>query len=122
MPRRAVLNHAERQTYETPPMFKAADRAQAFDLPTELLETARTLRRPPHQIGFLVSCAYFGAAKRFFVPDSYHAQDIRRAAQMFDIPAEFDTHDYSDRTRQRHPELALDFSDRLSATGFPARE
>ncbi|MGI9451189.1 MAG: Tn3 family transposase [Geminicoccaceae bacterium] len=109
MPRRTILSHAERQSYETPPAFKAAERSQDFDLPTELLETAKTFRRTAHQIGFLVSCAYFSAAKRFFTPLSYHAQDIRRAAQLLDIPTVFDARAYSNRTRQRHERIILRF-------------
>src|SRR3954469_15146058 len=45
------------------------------------------LRKPAHRIGFLVSCAYFGTAKRFFAPEDYHARDIRHAAHRLELPA-----------------------------------
>jgi len=34
----------------------------------ELPEVVKTSRKPGNQIGILVSCAYFGMAKRFFAP------------------------------------------------------
>ena len=74
MPRMTVLNAAERQVYETPPILDASQRSRAFDMPAGLLERAKALRKPAHQVGFLVSCAYFGMAKRFFAPKDYQGQ------------------------------------------------
>ena len=86
MPRMTILHAAERQAYETPPILDAAQRSRAFDLPAGLLDMAKALRKPAHQIGFLVSCAYFGMAKRFFAPKDYHARDIRHAAHQLELP------------------------------------
>ena len=82
---------------------------EPFDVPADLLEIAKALRKPAHQIGFLVSCAYFGMAKRFFDPKDYHARDIRHAAHQLDLPAAFTAADYPVRTRQRHERLILRF-------------
>jgi hypothetical protein len=87
MPRMTILNAAERQAYEKPPILDASQRGRAFDVPEGLLETAKALRKPAHQIGFLASCAYFGMAKRFFAPKDYHARDIHHAARLVDLPA-----------------------------------
>ena len=76
MPRMTILNAAERQVYETPPILDVSQRSRAFDVPAGLLERAKALRKPAHRIGFLVSCAYFGLAKRFFAPKNYHARDV----------------------------------------------
>ena len=108
MPRMAILNAAERQVYEIPPILDVSQRSRAFDVPAGLLERAKALRKPAHQVGFLVSCAYFGMAKRFFAPKDYHARDIRHAASQLDLPA-FTTADYPVRTRQRHERLILRF-------------
>ena len=94
MPRMIVLNAAERQIYETPPILDVSQRVRAFDVPAGLLGMAKALRKPAHQIGFLVSCAYFGIAKRFFAPKDYHARDIRHAAGRLDLPAAFTAADY----------------------------
>ena len=94
MPRMIVLNAAERQIYETPPILDVSQRVRAFDVPAGLLGMAKALRKPAHQIGFLVSCAYFGMAKRFFAPKDYHARDIRYAASQLDLPAAFTAADY----------------------------
>lgn len=104
-----VLNAAERQVYETPPILDVSQRSHAFDVPASLLERAKALRKPAHQVGFLVSCAYFGMAKRFFAPKDYHTRDIRHAASQLDLPAAFTAADYPVRTRQRHERLILRF-------------
>lgn len=109
MPRMTVLNAAERQVYETPPILDVSQRSHAFDVPASLLERAKALRKPAHQVGFLVSCAYFGMAKRFFAPKDYHTRDIRHAASQLDLPAAFTAADYPVRTRQRHERLILRF-------------
>src|SRR5690349_610504 len=107
MPRMIILHAAERQAYEAPPILDAAQRSRAFDVPAGLLDMAEALRKPAHRIGFLVSCAYFGTAKRFFAPEGYHARDIRHAAHRLELPATFAAADYPARTRQRHERLIL---------------
>ena len=74
MPRMAILNAPERQVYEIPPILDVSQRSRAFDVPAGLLERAKAMRTPAHQVGFLVSCAYFGMAKRFFAPKDYQGQ------------------------------------------------
>lgn len=109
MPRMIILHAAERQAYEVPPILDALQRSGAFDVPAGLLDMAKALRKPAHQIGFLVSCAYFGTAKRFFAPKDYHARDIRHAAHQLELRAAFAAADYPARTRQRHEQLILRF-------------
>jgi TnpA family transposase len=109
MPRMIILHAAERQAYEAPPILDVPERSRAFDVPAGLLATAKAPRKPAHRIGFLVSCAYFGVAKRFFAPKDYHARDIRHAAHQLELPATFAAADYPARTRQRHERLILQF-------------
>jgi TnpA family transposase len=109
MPRMIILLAAERQAYEAPPILDAPQRSRAFDVPAGLLDMAKALRKPAHQIGFLVSCAYFGMAKRFFAPKDYHARDVRHAAHQLGLRAAFTAADYPARTRQRHEQLILPF-------------
>src|SRR5688500_9995694 len=107
MPRMIILHAAERQAYEAPPILGVAQRSGTFDVPAGLLDTAKALRKPAHRIGFLVSCAYFDLAKRFFAPKDYHARDIRHAAHQLGLRAAFTAADYPARTRQRHEQLIL---------------
>ena len=109
MPRMIILHAAERQAYEAPPILGVPQRSRVFDVPAGLLDMAKALRKPAHQIGFLVSCAYFGMAKRFFAPKDYHARDIRHAAHQLELSATFTAADYPARTRQRHEQLILQF-------------
>src|SRR4051812_31509549 len=107
MPRMTILHAAERQAYEAPPILDAPERSRAFEVPAALLAAAKALRKPAHRIGFLVSCAYFGVAERFFVPEDYHARDIRHAAHQPELPATFAAADYPARARQRYERLIL---------------
>jgi len=109
MPRMIILHAAERQAYEAPPILDVPERSRAFDVPAGLLAMAEALRKPAHRIGFLVSCAYFGVAKRFFAPKDYHARDIRHAAHQLELPATFAAADYPARARQRYERLILQF-------------
>lgn len=109
MPRMIILHAAERQAYEAPPILDLPQRSRAFDVPAGLLDMAKALRKPAHQIGFLVSCAYFGLAKRFFAPKDYHARDICHAAHQLELRVAFTAADYPARTRQRHEQLILRF-------------
>ena len=74
------------------------------------METAQTFRKPAHKIGFLLSCGYFNAAKRFFSPKDYQQRDIDYVAGRLSVqPESFDVTSYANRTRQRHEHIILEF-------------
>ena len=75
---------------------------------SEALVIAEAMRNPDHQIGFLVSCGYFRATRRFFAPLDFLERDIAYVASQLDHsdPAQIQ---YPDRTRQRHQNTILDF-------------
>ena len=66
------------------------------------------MRNPDHQIGFLVSCGYFRATRRFFAPLDFLERDIAYVASQLDHSAPPQIQ-YPDRTRQRHQNTILDF-------------
>ncbi len=72
MPRMNILNRTEQEMFDTPPVFNRAERKQFFDFPSSLLETALRLQKPESRMGFLLSCGYFKAGKRFYRPQDYH--------------------------------------------------
>jgi hypothetical protein len=110
VPRMKVLNAVEQEAFESPPRFNSVQRKQYFDIPVALRQIAASLRKPTHQLGFLLSCGYFKAAKQFFSPHGFHPRDIEYMAQRLGLSGEeFDAGDYGDRTRQRHPHLILKF-------------
>ena len=103
-----ILSTAEQEQFETPPSFDSGQRKNFFNFPKFLVETAQTFRKPAHQIGFLLSCGYFNAAKRFFAPKDYQQRDIDYVARRLSIqPDTFDVTSYADRTRQRHEPIGL---------------
>lgn len=109
MPRMRILSATEQEQFEKPPYFDAQHRKKFLESPEGELETAQTFRKPSHQIGFLVSCGYFKATKRFFSPKDYHQRDIDYVARRLDLdPKIFNNVAYANRTRQRHEHIILE--------------
>ncbi|MBK9662530.1 MAG: DUF4158 domain-containing protein [Nitrosomonas sp.] len=61
------------------------------------------LRSPAHQVGFLISCSYFLATKKFFAANEFRAVDVEYITQKLGLPDVLvNLHEYNDRTRQKH--------------------
>jgi len=69
---------------------------------------AKSMCSRGHQIGFLVSCGYFRATRRFFAPADFDPRDIAYVARQLDA-GDSPTIAYPARTRQRHQKRLLDF-------------
>ena len=109
MPRMKVLNSLEQEAFETPPVFNSVERKRCFDFPTAIEHIAAGLRTPTNQLGFLLSCGYFRATKRFYAARSYHARDLAYLAERAAIPAEAVVlADYDKQTLVRHQQLILE--------------
>jgi len=109
VPRMRVLSTAEQESYEQPPQFDSRQRKHYFNLPVMLAGIAKDLRTPASQIGFVLNCGYFRAAKRFFSPNDFHARDVEYVARRLDVtPDAFNGQQYAARTRQRHEGLIVD--------------
>ena len=110
MPRMQILSPSEQEAFDAPPAFDFRERKRCFDLPKPLLDIAIELRSPASQIGFLVMCANFKAAKTFYNPRDFHAPDIEAAAKLLGLTgSEFSPATYPKQTRARHRKLILDF-------------
>jgi hypothetical protein len=59
VPRMNNLNTAEREAFDSPPVFNSFQRKQYFDLPSKLHRCASGLRNPAHRLRFLLSAGYF---------------------------------------------------------------
>lgn len=108
MARMKILSTAEQAVFDTPPLFNHLERKQFFDFPKTLLDRALHFRHPVSQVGFLISCGYFKATKRFFSPIDYHPRDIAYVSNQL-ATDNISTEDYPDRTRQRHQKIILEF-------------
>ena len=110
MPRMQILSASEQDAFDAPPVFDFRERKRCFDLPKPLMEIANELRSPASQIGFLMMCAYFKAAKRFYSPRDFHAPDFEAGAKLLGLAgSEFSPAAYLKQTRARHRKLILDF-------------
>ena len=110
MPRMRILSSSEQSVFDRPPVLNHKERKQFFDLPTALIDKAAELRTPVSQIGFVLMCGYFRAAKRFYGPQDFHQADINVAAKLLDLRgADFKPEAYTKQTHVRHHKLILDF-------------
>lgn len=110
MPRMRILTAPEQEAFDKPPLLDHRERKQVFDLPQGLMEVAASLRTPDTQIGFVLVCGYFRAARRFYSPQDFHERDIRAASTMLGLkPSDFSTDRYAKQTRTRHQRIVLDF-------------
>lgn len=83
-------------------MFDHRERKRFFDLPKGLTDTAATLRAHGGQIGFLLMCGHFKAARRFYQPQDFHERDIEAAARLVDLKgSDFSPGAYAWQTRAR---------------------
>ena len=74
------------------------------------MDIAATLRTPGSQIGFLLTCGYFKATKRFYQPQDFHERDIDAVAKILELQnCDFSSDVYAKQTRARHQQLILDF-------------
>lgn len=110
MPRMNILNKSEQVMFEDPPIFNSAERKRFFSFPNAIQEKAATLRKPSTRIGFLLSCGYFKATKKFFKPEDFHPNDIAYVARSVNFdPEEFIPEQYVQSTRQWHQDFILEF-------------
>jgi len=103
-----ILTVSEQETFDRPPLFDHRERKKFFECPKALLDIAQSMRGPDHQVGFLVSCGYFQATRRFFVNADFEPRDVAYVANQLGTN-DTSTNTYPDRTRQRHRQRILDF-------------
>lgn len=105
-----ILTTQEQENFNKPPLFDHMQRKHFFDFSKKLLDIAHSLRNPTNQIGFLLLCGYFRAAKRFFLPQDFHERDIAVVANVLNCSArEFITYEYKKVSRIRHQQLITEY-------------
>ena len=110
MPRMRILSASEQEAFDSPPLFNHEQRKQYFAFPNVLLDTAKTLRTPTSQVGFLLLCGYFKATKRFFLPQDFGQRDIEAVARELDLEGTaFNPNEYTETTRLRQQKAILEF-------------
>ncbi|WP_269516754.1 DUF4158 domain-containing protein [Candidatus Odyssella acanthamoebae] len=105
-----ILTTQEQENFNKPPLFDHMQRKKFFDFPKKLLDLARNLRNPTNQIGFLLLCGYFRAARRFFLPQDFYERDIAVVANILNCSVcEFITHAYKKVSRIRHQQIIVEY-------------
>jgi TnpA family transposase len=105
-----ILNKTEQEMFDNPPLFNSGERKRFFNFPNFLKEKAATLRKPSTKVGFLLTCGYFKAAKKFFRPEDFHQNDIAYVTRSLNLESkQFAPEHYVQSTRQWHQDIILEF-------------
>lgn len=105
-----ILTTQEQTNFNKPPLLDHAQRKQFFDFPKKILDIAYGLRNATNQVGFLLLCGYFKAAKRFFLPKDFYEKDIWVAEKTLNYcTSTFIASDYKKESRSRHQRLILEY-------------
>ena len=105
-----ILNAVEQRDFDSPPVFNSLQRKKYFTFSNTLYRMVAGLRSPAYQVGFLISCGYFQATKKFFPAKDFHLQDIDYVASKLGLSTELaELDDYNNRTRQKHQRTILKF-------------
>lgn len=108
MPRMRILTSVEQESFDQPPVFSSSERKRFFEFSSGLLGTVGRLRAPGHRICFLLSCGYFRAVKKFFLPHDYYQRDIAYVARCLgESPECFTATDISETSRRRYRQQIL---------------
>ena len=110
MTRRKILSAAERDEFDSPPSFNAAERKRYFSVSDSVANIISKLRTPENKVVFVVRLGYFKATDRFFAAN-FHDMDIQYVARKLGyIPEVIDLESYDDKaTSHRHRKAILDF-------------
>ena len=110
MARMKILNATEQENFNKPPAFSSFQRRQFFDVSSGLIDIAHRLRKSTHQIGFILTCGYFKATKRFFIPTDYCSRDVEYVARKLGFEyKDFHPEEYLRSRIHYHRQLILDF-------------
>ena len=107
MPRMRILSASEQAAFDKPPVFDHRDRKRFLEASRAVLDVGRSIRNPHHHVGFMLSCGYFRATRRFFASVDFEPRDVAYAAGQLGLDVAPPL-SYPDRTRQRHQQRVLD--------------
>ena len=102
-----ILSASEQESFDKPPLFDFPERKKFLEPSRALLDAARGMRDPHHQVGFALSRGYFRATRRFFASADFRDRDLACVATQLGLEIEFPLA-YPDRTRQRHQRRIVD--------------
>ena len=107
---RKILTAAEREEFDSPPSFNAAERKRYFSITDGLASIISKLRSPANQVFFVLRLGYFKATGKFFAAE-FHDADVEYVARKLGfIPELIDLDSYDDKaTSNRHRKAILDF-------------
>lgn len=109
MPRMRIFNSLEREAFESPPVFDAAERKRFFSSSLSLENMVENLRTTTNKVCFLVAAGYFKARRKFFARQ-FRQTDLEYVARQMGLtPVDVRLEAYSKVTYIRHQRVILDY-------------
>ena len=110
MPPIKILTQAERDAFESPPLFTGVERKHHFHIPKNLEATLSQLRTATNRVWFILKLGYFRATGKFFA-GKFHDADVEYVAgQLGFLPGMVDLSTYDEKaTSSRHRKFILDY-------------
>lgn len=104
-----VLPNYEAKRFDKPPVLTHDERKSCFQVDLSISSMMDKTKQDINKVGLLLQYGYFKVTGKFFTAKTFKSSDIKAAAKIMDIPPPKDfTHQYTDRTRQKHRSLILE--------------
>ena len=107
MPRINLLKEKEIKAFDTPGILSQKQRNAVFT-DEGIAEMGKLLRKPMTKMGFVLQRGYFILQKKFFVPASFHREDIEFVSKLFPSEVPLDLSGYAKTSYNRHRKIILE--------------
>ena len=88
------LSPSEKRKFDSPPVFKKAQRPAYFVVTDDIRRTLSALRTATNKVGFLLQLGYFRKSGKFFAPNTFRPRDIKYLKEQLQITERLDFSDY----------------------------
>jgi len=105
-----ILTSDERKAFDAPPILTPAERETVFQLPNEILIWIQTFDSTINQVGFVLLWGYCKHTGRFFLPKTFHAEDITDVARRLNVEVtQTEFKKYKERTAHNHKQAIRNY-------------
>ncbi len=105
-----ILTLNERKAFDAPPILTPKERDRVFQLPDEILTWIQTFNSTVNQVGFVLLWGYCKQAGRFFLPKTFHANDITDVAHRLKVEiTQNEFKQYKEKTVRNHKKIIRDY-------------
>ena len=105
-----ILTSDERKAFDVPPILTPAEREKVFQLPDEILTWIQTFDFTINQVGFVLLWGYCKHTGRFFLPKTFHVEDIIDVARRLKVDVtQTEFKKYKEKTAHNHKQAIRNY-------------